>query len=147
MVVTTSMIKIMMKYYYVKKIVTGTLNDTQHPNNASPKTSPIDCDGVLLTNAQCHMAPISILWYIEYWTIQLKCPLETRQETITVSNHPIHQHGQVIIIYNGNMDGCIPNQTETKTMPNLCVNFTRYTVQIGSSFTGLKFYTNHRCKV
>ena len=38
-------------------------NDTQHQNNAHPKSSAIDCDGVLLTNAQCHMAPISILWY------------------------------------------------------------------------------------
>ena len=52
-----------------------------------------DCDGVPLTSVQCHRVPISILWYREYWTIQLKCTLETIQETITVSNHPIHQHG------------------------------------------------------
>ena len=31
----------------------------------SQKTGPIDCDGVLLTNAQCHMVPISILRYRE----------------------------------------------------------------------------------
>ena len=69
-------------------------SSTQHNNNTRPKkTSPIDCNGVLLTNVQCHMVPISILWYREYWTIQLKCTPEARQEIVTVSNHPIHQHG------------------------------------------------------
>ena len=85
MIVTT----IMMKWDSIKEIVTGAANDTQHQNNAHPKTSPIDCDGVLRNNVQCLMVPISILWYREYWTIQLKCTLETRQEIITVSNHPI----------------------------------------------------------
>ena len=31
---------------------------------------------VLLTNVQCHMVPISILRYKEYWTIQLKVHLK-----------------------------------------------------------------------
>ena len=44
------MMKIMMKYNYIKEIVTGAPNDTQHQSNAHPKNSPIDCDGVLLTN-------------------------------------------------------------------------------------------------
>ena len=52
------MMKTMMVYNSIKKIVTGSPNDTQHQNNAHPKTSPIDFDGVLLTNAQCHMVPI-----------------------------------------------------------------------------------------
>ena len=84
---------IMMKYNYIKKIVTGAPNDTQHQNNAHPKSSLIDGDGVLLTNAQCHLVPISILWYWECWTIHLKCAFDTKQETITVSYHPTHQHG------------------------------------------------------
>ena len=29
------------------------------------ETSPIDCDVVQVTNAQCQIVPISILWYIE----------------------------------------------------------------------------------
>ena len=44
------MIKIMLKYYSIKEIVTWAPNDILHQNNARPKTSPIDCDGVLLTN-------------------------------------------------------------------------------------------------
>ena len=51
-------------------------NDIQQQNDAHPKTSPIDCDGVLLTDVQYHMVPISILWYREYWTIQLKVQLK-----------------------------------------------------------------------
>ena len=31
----------------------------------TPQTSPVDCDGVHLTNARCHMVPISILRYRE----------------------------------------------------------------------------------
>ena len=85
--------------YYIKEIVTGSPNDPKHQNSAHPKHSPIDCDGVLLTNVQCHMVPISILWYRKYWNIQLKCTLETRQERITVSNHSIHQHGQTNFWY------------------------------------------------
>ena len=40
------MIKIMMEYNHIKEIVTGAPNDTQHQNNAHPKTSPIDCEKV-----------------------------------------------------------------------------------------------------
>ena len=54
------MTKIMMKSNSTKEIATGAPNDTLHQNNAHPQKSPIDCDGVLLTNAQCHMVPISI---------------------------------------------------------------------------------------
>ena len=64
-----------------------THNDTQHQNNAHRKNSPIECDGVQLTNVQCHMVPISISRYRESWTIQLKYTFETRQERITVSHH------------------------------------------------------------
>ena len=93
------MIEIMMKYNSIKEIVTGAPNDTQHKNNAHPKTSPIDCDGVLLTNVQCHMVPISISWYREYWTIQLIFTLQSRQETLTVLNLPLHQHGHTNFWY------------------------------------------------
>ena len=55
--------------------------------------------GAILTNVQCHTVLISILWHREYWTIQLKCTLETRQETKTESNHPIHQHGHTNFWY------------------------------------------------
>ena len=57
------MAKIMMKWNSIKAIVTGVPNDNQHQNNAHPKTSNIECDGVLLTNAQCHMVPISLVAY------------------------------------------------------------------------------------
>ena len=40
-----------------KEIVKGAHNDTQHQNSAHPNASPIDCDWVQLTNAQCHMVP------------------------------------------------------------------------------------------
>ena len=60
----------------------------------TPKnTSPIVCDGVLLTNAQCHIVPISISWYRECWTVQLNCTFETKQVIITASYHLTHQHG------------------------------------------------------
>ena len=39
------MMKIMMKYNFIKEIVTDASNDSQHQNNAHPKHSPIDCDG------------------------------------------------------------------------------------------------------
>ena len=52
---------IIMKYNSIKKLINGTHNDTQHQNNAHPNTSPIECDGVQLTNVQNHMVPISIL--------------------------------------------------------------------------------------
>ena len=54
---------VMMKQKSINELVKGTHNDTQHQNKTHPKPSPIDCDGVQLTNAQCHMVPISILWY------------------------------------------------------------------------------------
>ena len=37
----------------LKEIIKGAHNDTQHQNNAHPENSPIDCDGMQLTNAQC----------------------------------------------------------------------------------------------
>ena len=48
MMVTTIMMKIMMKYDFTKEIVTWALNDTQPQNNAYTKPSPIDYDWVLL---------------------------------------------------------------------------------------------------
>ena len=56
--VTTTMMKIMKKYNFIKEIVKWAPNDTQNQNNAHPINSPIDCDGLHLTNAQCHMVPI-----------------------------------------------------------------------------------------
>ena len=47
------------------KIVTGAPNDTQQQDNVHTKNSLIDSDGVLLTNVQCHMVPVSIFWYIK----------------------------------------------------------------------------------
>ena len=90
---------------YIDEIETGVPNDTQHQNNAHPKPSPINCDGVLLTNVQCQIVPISILWYREYWTMELKCAHWTidlkctRQETITVLYHPTYQHGHTNFWY------------------------------------------------
>ena len=56
------------------------------------------CD-VQLTNAQCHMVPISTLWYRASWTIQLQCTFETIQEGITVSYHSTHHHGHTNVWY------------------------------------------------
>ena len=53
----------MMKYS-IKEIVTGAPDDTQHQNNVPPKTSPIECDGVLLTKSQCHMVHIHIMIFL-----------------------------------------------------------------------------------
>ena len=53
MIVTTIMMKVIMKSNYIKGIVKGAPNATQHHNNANPKTSPIDCDGVA---EQCIMS-------------------------------------------------------------------------------------------
>ena len=47
------------------------------PEQRTP--SSIDCEGVQLTNAQCLMVPISILWSRESWTIHLKYTFETKQ--------------------------------------------------------------------
>ena len=63
------MMKIMMKENSTKEIVKGAQNDTQHQNSVHPKNSPLDCDGVHLTDAQCHIVLISISWYRESWTI------------------------------------------------------------------------------
>ena len=79
--------KIMMKQNSIKEIVNGVHNDTQHQKSSHPKTRPKDCDRAQLTNAQCHMVPISKSWYREPLTIQ------TKQERITVSYHPTHHHG------------------------------------------------------
>ena len=43
-----------MKYNFIKELVKGTHNDTQHQNNAHPKSSPIDCGMAQLANAQYH---------------------------------------------------------------------------------------------
>ena len=86
MIVINIMMKIITKYNSIKKIVTGAPNAIQHLNNAHPNTSPIDCDGVLLTIAQCHMVLISIPWHREYWTIQLKAHL--KPDSIKSSNTP-----------------------------------------------------------
>ena len=46
------MMKIMMKYNFMKEIIKEAPNGTQHQNNAHPKKSPIDCVGVQFDNAQ-----------------------------------------------------------------------------------------------
>ena len=71
---------IMMIIYSIKELLKGTHNNTQHHNNAHPTSSPVDCDEVQLTNEQCHMVLISILWYRESWTAQLEYTFETKQE-------------------------------------------------------------------
>ena len=63
-------------YYYIKEIVTGAPNYTQHQNSAHSKNSPIDCDEVMLTNIQWHMVAISKLRYRKYWAIQVKVHLK-----------------------------------------------------------------------
>ena len=55
------MLKIMMKKHSIKEIVKGAQNDTQHKNSTRQRASPIDCNVTQLTNAQCHMVPLSIL--------------------------------------------------------------------------------------
>ena len=42
----------------IKESVKEAHNGAQHKNNERPKTGPLDCDEVQLTNAQCHMVPI-----------------------------------------------------------------------------------------
>ena len=91
--------KIMMNWNSIREILKGEQNDTQHRNNSQPITSPIYYDGVQLTYVQCHMVPISILWYREYWTVQLKRTFETKQELVAASYHPAHQHGPTNIWY------------------------------------------------
>ena len=60
-IVTNVMMKIMTKKNSIKEIVKGAQNDTQHKNSTHPRASPIDCNVTQLTNAQCHMVPLSIL--------------------------------------------------------------------------------------
>ena len=63
--------------FYIKRLVEGTQNYSQHENNSQPKEkkSPIDCDGMQLTNAQ-HGTYIHIMLQIIYevynWNIHLK---------------------------------------------------------------------------
>ena len=47
----------MKKYDSIKELVNGAHSETEHQNNAHPKTSPIEGDGVQLTYVQCHMVP------------------------------------------------------------------------------------------
>ena len=71
------------------------------PEQRTLKNSPIDCDGVQLTNAKSHMVHISILWNRESWTIQLKHTFETGQERATVSfssNTPPWPHQLMVCI-------------------------------------------------
>ena len=50
-IVTNVMMKIMMKKNFIKEIVKGAHNDTQHKNSTHPRASPIDCNVAQLTNA------------------------------------------------------------------------------------------------
>ena len=78
----------------VQGISRRTHKETQQQRNAHRQNSPINCDGVQLTNEQCHMIPIlSILHYRTCWTIQFEYTLETQQERITISYHPTYRHG------------------------------------------------------
>ena len=74
--------------FAIKAILKGAHNDTQCP-----------CDWVQLTNAQCNMVPISILWYRESWTIQLKYTFQTKQERIIVSHLSKHHDGHTNFWY------------------------------------------------
>ena len=88
-IITTIMMKIVKSRKQQKENIMTLNTRATHTQN-----SPIYCDGVQLTNAQCHMVPIFILWYRESWTIQLKYTFETKQEKITESYHPTHNHGR-----------------------------------------------------
>ena len=81
--------EIILKYNSIKETVKGAHNGTQHLNSSHSKTSPIYCIEVQLTNAQCHIASLFIVWYRVCCAIQLICTFETKQEKITVS---CHQH-------------------------------------------------------
>ena len=93
MKIPTIVITVMMKYNSFQEIVKWAHNDTQHQNSEHPQNSPIDGDGVQLTDAQCHVVPLWISWHRETWTIQLKYTVETKQERITVLYHPTLHHG------------------------------------------------------
>ena len=47
----------MMKYNSIKEIVEGGHNHTQHQKSTHTIPSPIDCDGVQLTNTQWYLYP------------------------------------------------------------------------------------------
>ena len=105
----THLLKMLDKIYKYEMDPTRTVGATERTRDVGQtdvgktdgwwKNSPIDCEEVQWTNAQCHMVPISILWYTDSWTIQLKYTFETKQERITVSYHPIHHHGHTNFWY------------------------------------------------
>ena len=78
-IVITIIMKIMMKQNTVTEIVRGADDDTQN-QNSTPQNSPIDCDGVQLTNAQWHMVPIVIIWYRESWIYNLNVYLKPNRK-------------------------------------------------------------------
>ena len=100
----THLLKLLDKMYKYEMDPTRTVGATERTRDVGQmdvgktdgcgKNSPIDCDEV-----QCHMVPISILWYTDSWTIQLKYTFETKQERITVSYHPTHHHGHTNFWY------------------------------------------------
>ena len=45
----------------IKKLIKWTHNDTQNQKSTNPKISPIDCDGVQLTNPMSHGTYIHIM--------------------------------------------------------------------------------------
>ena len=63
------------------------------------KTSPINCDGMQLTNAQCRMVMISIFYYRVSYMI-LEYTIKTKQERIIILHYPKpHRHGHTISWY------------------------------------------------
>ena len=75
----THLLKLLDKMYKYEMDPTRTVGATERTRDVGQtdvgkmdrcgKNSPIDCDEVQRTNAQCHMVPISILWYTDSWTI------------------------------------------------------------------------------
>ena len=64
LIVTTIMMKTMMKYNYTKEIVKGAPNDTQHQDNAHPKP-------VLSTVMCCCWPMYNVTWYLyPYYDIE-----------------------------------------------------------------------------
>ena len=100
-IVTTILMQIMLKYRFIKEMTKEAHNNSQHQNNAHPKNSPIDCGAVLLTNTQCHMVPLSILWYKESWTIQFDIYIWNRtgnDKSIISSNTPAWPHQRLVYL-------------------------------------------------
>ena len=90
--------KIMMKKNSITEIVKGAHNDSQHQKSAQPKTRPIDFHVVQLTDAWCHLVPISILWYrLLNYTIEIY--IWNQPGKITVSYHPAHNNGHTNFWY------------------------------------------------